>query len=840
MSGSGAELGRFHYTIAADATVFNAALQQTQAKMQEFSGKTVAELNKVAVAADKPTKEFQELTEKVIRLEAENKKMRTALGQIAAELTRMAEASNRSSTAVERNTRSMVTQNAVVKRLIDQVKGLVFAYVGISTIRGLVNTLRDFENLERQTRRVTSSNEQAARVISDLRREFQGSSISVSDATKAYQTLVQAGISPTFREMRSLANIGETVGATIEETATAVGSAVQKQFDPLRALGFQITEQGNKVRITFQGVTRTVTNDAQSIRAAIDSIGSVQLAGASDNADTLTEAFNRLKNMAEEAAIAFGESGFTADLVKLINKLADLVVALGPVITLLGTGFTGALRLASAGIDLFITGLDAIITMSRAVGQELNSLFSGSWTERLARVSSYLPGGQAHGVLADALARQPGGSQAGGAPSPAATLRQGLAQAAAGFAARSDPNNPTGSAPPANGAPGSVPRPSTTTPRALVSGGRGVRTSTPPRAGGGGGEDPRARELESYIEKLGEEASAAETNNYQAQQARIQRVIEEMRKAGGALARQADELAGKIQEVEGRRSQALSDRAVRDMREENELIRIRINLGEQAADVQREVNQLQQQGVTVSAATRTALEAEIRTRQELSDALKEQTDRNREIASGLSNAFGNAFEAIQQPGAKLSDILKQLEKDLLALGNRVLVMKPLEKLLDTLVNGSGGSGGSGGGGIGGALSSVVNAVGGAFGFGGVGGAFTGSTSLPANVSGPVTAGYFHEGGEVGKGGTPTMANPKQWATAPRFYTGLAANEFRAILEQGEQVLNGRQQQQVQAAVRGGGHSVHFHGVVDGDTFKRSEGKMMARTHDSLRRAGRNL
>jgi len=60
----------------------------------------------------------------------------------------------------------------------------------------------------------------------------------------------------------------------------------------------------------------------------------------------------------------------------------------------------------------------------------------------------------------------------------------------------------------------------------------------------------------------------------------------------------------------------------------------------------------------------------------------------------------------------------------------------------------------------------------------------GGAATPATV--PAT--QFHDGGVVGRGGVPRMAPAALFVNAPRFHTGLASDEFPAILQRGETVI----------------------------------------------------
>lgn len=81
------------------------------------------------------------------------------------------------------------------------------------------------------------------------------------------------------------------------------------------------------------------------------------------------------------------------------------------------------------------------------------------------------------------------------------------------------------------------------------------------------------------------------------------------------------------------------------------------------------------------------------------------------------------------------------------------------------------------------------------------GLFGGTTASPGFGSTSATA-VYHAGTLDGDKGHRRLDNPLAYIGAPRFHTGLASNEFRAILEHGEQILNKPQQARVGAMVGG--------------------------------------
>lgn len=113
-----------------------------------------------------------------------------------------------------------------------------------------------------------------------------------------------------------------------------------------------------------------------------------------------------------------------------------------------------------------------------------------------------------------------------------------------------------------------------------------------------------------------------------------------------------------------------------------------------------------------------------------------------------------------------------------------------------------------GGGAGGPLGAIMGLLGGG---GGAGGG-----EVPSDL-----VGLFHDGiDSVGDGGQRRMAPRALFANAPRLHSGLAPDEFPAILQRGEGVSR--------KGERGGNRTVHMHinGVTDTGAFRRSRAQMM--------------
>jgi phage-related minor tail protein len=189
---------------------------------------------------------------------------------------------------------------------------------------------------------------------------------------------------------------------------------------------------------------------------------------------------------------------------------------------------------------------------------------------------------------------------------------------------------------------------------------------------------------------------------------------------------------------------------------------------------------------------------------------KKQSERDfQQIVRSTTNDIISQGLAAVRGTKSWKDALSAVEQTLLKIGDQAVS----QYITKQLVGGGGGSG-SGGGGLG-ALGGIFGAAGGLFGriFGGSSGAvdsagYFGSTGavgasaadLPAFTS---EAAMFHTGGVVGIGGSPRTVPSNVFAFAPRLHSGLAPDEFPAILQRGERVTPKG------GASGSGGHTINF-------------------------------
>jgi hypothetical protein len=188
-------------------------------------------------------------------------------------------------------------------------------------------------------------------------------------------------------------------------------------------------------------------------------------------------------------------------------------------------------------------------------------------------------------------------------------------------------------------------------------------------------------------------------------------------------------------------------------------------------------------------------------------------------AGAMQDNFSNLFfDAMTGKLKTFEDYFKAVMDSIARIFSDVAAQMATEALFGNLSKTGGGGGG------GGLLGSILGM------FGGNGGGYTGGNSYGAQTGD--WGATMHSGGTVGVSGGAMRSIPSHYfSTAPRLHQGLAADEYPAILQKGEQVIP-----------KGGGKTapvVHMHFYSQNGKYDReSVSQAQSGLYASLSRANR--
>jgi hypothetical protein len=229
-----------------------------------------------------------------------------------------------------------------------------------------------------------------------------------------------------------------------------------------------------------------------------------------------------------------------------------------------------------------------------------------------------------------------------------------------------------------------------------------------------------------------------------------------------------------------------------------------------------------------------------------SEAGKTAVDTTRELASEMrdlqqigssaAKTLAGGFEDVVVNGKRVTDVLKNMERELLSLGTRALVLKPLEDALQRVAGAAVNSGGAAfdKGGIGGLIGSL-------FGGGGAAGSVA-EVAGEGILKSLTSVAIAHTGGMVGDPSLPTrFVPPDVFAGAPRFHGGgiIGPDERPVIAQTGERILNRQETAAYNRGGNGSGVTININGVKDPNAFRSTESQLSAFAARAMGRTGRN-
>lgn len=174
--------------------------------------------------------------------------------------------------------------------------GALFAGVSIGAFAGkLVAVEREFGTLNASLVTVTGSAREADKAFAMLTNFASTTPFSLQEVTAAFIKLKSLGMDPSAEALRSYGNTASAMGKSLNQMIEAVADAATGEFERLKEFGIRAKSEGDRVTLTFRGVSTNIGKNAAEIEAYLRRIGDVDFAGAMDaRAKTLDGAISNL------------------------------------------------------------------------------------------------------------------------------------------------------------------------------------------------------------------------------------------------------------------------------------------------------------------------------------------------------------------------------------------------------------------------------------------------------------------------------------------------------------------------------------------------------------------
>lgn len=197
----------------------------------------------------------------------------------------------------------------------------------VSAMEGLQKALevqRQFDRLNAGLITATGSSEKAAVAFAALQEFAAKIPYSLDQAVEGFSKLVNLGLTPSEKALTSYGNTAAAMGKDLNQMIEAVADAATGEFERLKEFGITSSQQGDKVSLTFRGVTTTIGKSAKEIEGYLMNLGLVDFAGAMDQrAKTLDGAISNLGDTWDQTFRLINEKGLGQAMQDAVGQAAD-------------------------------------------------------------------------------------------------------------------------------------------------------------------------------------------------------------------------------------------------------------------------------------------------------------------------------------------------------------------------------------------------------------------------------------------------------------------------------------------------------------------------------------
>lgn len=228
---------------------------------------------------------------------------RNRLRQINRTLQEQTNTLRRVNTAWQQMLNGMYLQ--IIPALGKAVKGLF-----LDIISGAKEVMLTNEGIIGSFNAITDNVTQARVVFEQFNSLSREMTQSFDDIAKAVITVGKTGIKPTNELLKAMGSIADGTGQSLTSVAQSVSNAMLGQTKGLRQLGITAQTEGDKLKVTFKGVTSEIDNSAKGIQQYIQDVAKNNFAEVTEfQMKGLTGAFKNLGDAWADLMFAFGDSG---------------------------------------------------------------------------------------------------------------------------------------------------------------------------------------------------------------------------------------------------------------------------------------------------------------------------------------------------------------------------------------------------------------------------------------------------------------------------------------------------------------------------------------------------
>lgn len=222
---------------------------------------------------------------------------------------------------MDNSMRNAEKTSAGLGNTLNKLKSQIAAVFAIGAIWAFTNKVVDaraeYEKFSAVLTNTFQSDKVGAAALNMLTDFAAHTPFQLNELTGAFVKLVNRGFNPTKAEMTNLGDLASSQGKSFDQLTEAMLDAQTGEFERLKEFGIKASKSGDKVTLSFKGVTKEVKNNESAIRDALMQYG--QMTGVAGSMEAISQTLGgKISNLGDQwnsfLVAVGGESGgiFTA------------------------------------------------------------------------------------------------------------------------------------------------------------------------------------------------------------------------------------------------------------------------------------------------------------------------------------------------------------------------------------------------------------------------------------------------------------------------------------------------------------------------------------------------
>lgn len=213
-----------------------------------------------------------------------------------------------------------------LKNAVFSVQGAIAGIAGGAVVGSIVQANRSFQSLQASLITFTGSAEAAAKQFEVLQKFAATTPFALEEVVGGFNKLIARGINPSIASLTAFGNIASGTGKSLDQFIEAVADASVGEFERLKEFGIKAKSEGDKVSLTFGGVTKTIGKNSQEMLGYLEQLGQTKFAGSIERqANTIGGAFSNFGDAISTLSVAIGEAGLNDFLVSTTREMSRLI-----------------------------------------------------------------------------------------------------------------------------------------------------------------------------------------------------------------------------------------------------------------------------------------------------------------------------------------------------------------------------------------------------------------------------------------------------------------------------------------------------------------------------------